>query len=205
MGDWDDFFAEDEEQAAPERQRRYRQPEWSGPPAGTAGTAVALNFVLARNEVAAILLPAVEVFRAGLLLRLAVLSAESLDELDPMMFGARHGRDDGGRLRVGVQFADGRRVASERTPSPEENEPRLSMRSGGGGAGRMAQELWLWPLPPPGLLTFVAAWPAAGLAPTGTSLESKRILAAAAEALVIFEEPSEPPPSTGDGWTAYGP
>ncbi|MGO8906438.1 MAG: hypothetical protein ACLQMH_12565 [Solirubrobacteraceae bacterium] len=64
------------------------------------------------------------------------------------------------------------------------------MRTGGGGGdGRnWKQTIWIWPLPPPGRLTFVCQSPAAGIELTRREVEAQLVLEAATRAQVIFAE-----------------
>jgi hypothetical protein len=47
---------------------------------------------------------------------------------------------------------------------------------------------WVWPLPPPGPLTFVVEWPAHGIAESRAELDTQPILDAAARAIQVFPE-----------------
>jgi hypothetical protein len=71
-------------------------------------------------------------------------------------------------LRFGIQFANGARVTntigregwqSDEPPAA----PVLRSASGSAGGGESNQQMWVWPLPPPGTLEFVCEWPAAGI------------------------------------------
>lgn len=74
-------------------------------------------------------------------------------------------------LRFGVQFADGRRVTNmDRYPFvPEDRPPDQPVLIEGGGVGSEGGgaswdlELAVQPLPPPGPLAFVCAWPGRGI------------------------------------------
>jgi hypothetical protein len=48
----------------------------------------------------------------------------------------------------------------------------LHQGGGGGGSGAFEWHDWLWPLPPPGPLVFVCAWPALALPETRTELDA---------------------------------
>ncbi len=123
-------------------------------------------------------------------------------------------------LRFGVEFADGRKAtntADQRLANlaggtmsvstfVSESEtvqvpaaPVLHLGGGGGGGGNWRQSVWIWPLPPPGRLTFVCQWPEAGIELTRNDIDAQSILDAADRAQVIFSdtEPSEPAPPSG--------
>jgi hypothetical protein len=101
-------------------------------------------------------------------------------------------------LRFGVQFADGRRVTNmDGYPYvPEElppDQPVLVEGGGlggeGGGLGRGA--FWdldqaVQPLPPPGPLAFVCAWPSRGIPETLVEIDAGLVLDAAAAAVPFF-------------------
>lgn len=67
-------------------------------------------------------------------------------------------------LRIGLQFSDGAKV----TNLPGQSHPRgraqpdgpiLFPGGRGGGTRRQSHQFWVWPLPPPGPITFVCEWP----------------------------------------------
>jgi len=101
-------------------------------------------------------------------------------------------------LRFGVEFADGRKVTNlDMYPFvPEDlsaDQPVLveggGVGSEGGRLGRGAfwdLELVVQPLPPPGPLTFVCAWPARGIPEVRAEIDAGLILGAAAAARPYF-------------------
>ncbi len=87
-------------------------------------------------------------------------------------------------FRFGVEFSDGRRATSlDRNwfdPDWQTKPPpsiHLGMTGGGGGAA-FNWQVWLWPLPPPGVLTVVCEYPQAGIALTRYEVEAAPILEA---------------------------
>jgi hypothetical protein len=115
------------------------------------------------------------------------------------------GADDDG-WRFGVRFADGRKATTfgrhlaDLHTRPE--SPVLLPRGGGAGSTEAHQELWLWPLPPPGPLTFACAWPALELPETLHELDAGPIRAAADRAVTLWPETPTTPPA-GGGWPSY--
>jgi hypothetical protein len=110
-------------------------------------------------------------------------------------------------LRFGVEFADGTKatntadeplvnpaggtigtmvMVSDSEPEPAPVAPVLRTGGGGGGGGSWRQSIWIWPLPPPGRLTFVCQWPEAGIELTRHDIDAQIILEAATRAEVIF-------------------
>lgn len=189
----------------PEERVRHRQPAWAGPPHGMLPGIVPLELVLARSELAAVYVSWLGAYPTGFEFDLMTVAAPSEDDdaLDPMLFGARrhHMRRRGtgaaipdAMLRFGVEFADGRRATNTggralpgSHAEPDEG-PVLHSGGGGGGGGRWHQEMFLWPLPPPGPLALVCEWPAAGIPLTRHDIDTGRVREAAQRAQVMFED-----------------
>jgi hypothetical protein len=101
-------------------------------------------------------------------------------------------------LRFGVGLADGRRVTNmDGYPYvPEELPPDQPVLTEGGGhdseGGRLGRgAFWdldqaVQPLPPPGPLAFVCAWPSRGIPETRVEIDAGLILDAAAAAVPYF-------------------
>jgi hypothetical protein len=101
-------------------------------------------------------------------------------------------------LRFGVQFADGRRVTNmDRYPFvPDDLPPDQPVLIEGGGVGseggRLGRgafwdlELAVQPLPPPGPLAFVCAWPGRGIPESRVEIDAGLVLDAAAAARPFF-------------------
>lgn len=171
---------------------------------------VALDLLLGRSDRAAALLSAVDVYPAGMSLRLLMLVAGELGDVDPGLFGAgRPGRNADAEpqraLCFGVQFSDGARATNLGCGSPGEpnGSVRLIPRGGGGGGGRAGQELWLWPLPPAGPLTLVCRWQEAGIDQTTVDIDAALLRDAATRARRFFDDLPPAPDLATEGWSSY--
>jgi hypothetical protein len=119
-------------------------------------------------------------------------------------FGRRDPKASGDVLRLGLLYADGRRGATTGGHGLPDDPERLVLLPGGSGgnARRWDGRFWVHPLPPAGLVTFVAAWPEFGVAETRAELDGAAIGAAAARAVNLWPEEPESGPGAGGGWSA---
>jgi len=62
--------------------------------------------------------------------------------------------------------------------------------TGGGGGAAFDWQMWLWPLPPPGALTFVCEYPQVGIALTRYEVDAAPILEAASQSIKLWEDVS---------------
>jgi hypothetical protein len=99
-------------------------------------------------------------------------------------------------LRLGVLYADGRRAATmtsrDRQAGDEASGDHLTfLEVGTGGTDRQWNgDFWVHPLPPDGLVTFVASWLLYGVAETRAELDSSVVHEAAGRAVILW--PHEP-------------
>jgi hypothetical protein len=93
-------------------------------------------------------------------------------------------------LRVGVQFADGRRATNIGGHDRPVQGPIMWPLRGGGrgraGESRFHQGYWISPLPPPGPVAVVCEWPAVGIPLVRHEIDAQLILDAAERAQTIF-------------------
>jgi hypothetical protein len=172
-----------------------------GPSSNVLGVAVPLRLVLARTEDVAVAVVDATAYPTGLEFRIAVRrrggEANAMEE-PPFPFHPRlRGREIPPELlRFGVQFSDGRKATSlgrfPRRPDEEPSDPVLLPRGGGGGGGQWDFGCWLYPLPPPGSLTFVCEWPSEGIELTRVEIDASLVLDVAERAEVLWEDGGEP-------------
>jgi hypothetical protein len=190
----------------PSRPRRplTPAPEWSGPPEGALPGVVAVELVLARNERAAVYVGRCAAYPAGFEFEVRVIAAAA--GLDPSLNGAYARRSGDGNnysemLRFGIEFSDGAHATNVRYQTPADGPPAPPYLRGMGGSGSTtswSQGFWVWPLPPPGPLTFVCEWPAADISQTRTEIDAQTVIDAGARASVVF--PGQPEPE--ESWTS---
>ncbi len=207
-----EFFEPPPPSPEPDKPARYRTPPWISAPPGTLPGVVALELVLARTDQAAICVSRISAYPSGFELALIVI-ADPNSDLDPMLFGAAHyfyRRDREAEagipdemLRFGVQFANGSKATNAAGNGPlwgldeKPTAPVMNTGDGGGGDDNWHQDIWVWPLPPPGPLTFVCQWPAAGIPLTRQKIDAQPILDASSHAQVIFSDEHLPDLPTG--------
>jgi hypothetical protein len=182
------FFEELPDPPAPPRQR---QPDWIGPPGNEAPVAVPLQLVAGRNDQAAVILGGARVYSTGIELQVTMLVRNESDWFfDPLHL--HHPRQSKSHvLRLAVVCSDGSQAEAVRSfphPGGTETGRVLSPTGGGGGQGRWSHGLWLWPLPTPGTVEVVCAWPAFGIEETRTSFDAGPLLEAAARVEVLWPE-----------------
>ncbi len=173
------------------------RPAWEGPPAGVLPALLPLRAVLVRTDQMLVVVHDFRAYPTGLLFSIGLRNRRPYDRdlqqnllLDPRHWLAsrRHQRT----LRFGIEFADGRRWSSlTQSVTDTEAEPGVPIlwtQGGGGGDGAYEMRYWLWPLPPPGDLTFHLEWPGCGIGPTSAAVSGQAIVHAAATAEVIWPD-----------------
>ncbi len=179
-------------------------PPWTGRPHGAPPGEVLSDLLLSRAERVTLSIAYLDAYPDGFELKIAAsttvawnkLSREG-DEHGPDPFG-RHWAMEGERsdvlppelLRVGVQFADGRRATNigghDRPVKGPIMWPLTGGARGGGPETSVHQRYWISPLPPAGPVSVVCEWPAVGLALVRHEIDASLILAAAGRARAIF-------------------
>lgn len=199
-------------------QRRMAPPE-NELPAG-----VGITVLLASSDDVAVGLTQVEAFSTGFRFTLAVRARRLPPEAvrgDLFMHVNSHlptGLEIplANRLLVGIEYSDGRRASTlsdewaQGSGTAMDTDRLVLVPQGGGGAElSVDQAVWVAPLPPPGDVTIVLAWPGFGIEETRTTLDGDALLAAAARSRVLWPtqaavEPAQPPapPRPASGWFA---
>lgn len=176
------------------------QPPWIGPPEGVLGGVVPQQLLIARTENVMLVASHITVFPNGIAFELSGL----IRELPPERRGLHRGLiwDEGDpetMLRIGVLFADGRRVSNinRRFPTSDEEptDPVMIEQGGGGGDRSFRQGWWVWPAPPPGALVLVAEWPALSVPESRATIDAPLIEDARTRILEVW--PSSGPSSGG--------
>jgi hypothetical protein len=163
--------------------------------------------ILARTEETVVAVTGIRAYPAGfgftLNLRLRNLHPRERRGFWPFPeFGRRRSREwPVDALRLTIEFADGRSVDNLYPPivasdTPDSDRPMLS---DGPGTGMVVsgsfRDRWIWdmeyrvrPLPPPGPLAFVCAWPGRGITSARVEVDGAAIREAADAAVTLWPD-----------------
>jgi hypothetical protein len=184
----------------PEPVQRHR-PVWMPSDAVIPGS-VPAELMLIRTEQVAVAIGSVRAYPNGfeftLHTRLRREDESGPGHADPLeLHGYRRGTQVPDEvMRLGVMYADGRRVATrsgDRWPDEDGDSEQLVLQQNGGGGGDRTWDgdMWVYPLPPEGPVTFVASWPKHGVTETRAELDGAAIREAARRAVILWpEEPA---------------
>jgi hypothetical protein len=188
-----------------------RGPVWGGPSRYVLGQAVPMTTVLVKTEEVAIAVVGVTAFPNGMMFTMRAYRRHrgrsrrdrALFQFgpDPFGYGASPLRYPGQRgelpdevFRFGVLLSDGGKATNldeawrDWGAEDAPDGPLLLQRGGGGSDDTWSQGYWLWPLPPPGDLTFVCEWPAMQIPESRTTIDTAAIRAAAAHAITLWAD-----------------
>jgi hypothetical protein len=103
-------------------------------------------------------------------------------------------------LRLGVMYADGRRVATTSEHLPGDDPERLVLQQGGGGGSSLTwdADFWVYPLPPEGPVTLVVSWLEHGITEARAELDGGAVREAAQHAVILW--PDEPASDFQTSW-----
>ncbi len=196
------------------------QPEWVGPPDNVIPGALPLELLLAASQTAVVALRGRAAYPTGfefdLVARLRALTSEDEPSAGQFLVVSPEEITDGKLpprfLRFGLEFSDGRKVTNlpGAGPGPFADPgvgPILWGRDGSGSNSAWRQSYWVWPLPPPGPLKFVCAWPAFGIPESTASVDGAVVIDAATRATVVWplEEFGSHRARGGSSWSGLQP
>lgn len=174
------------------------QPEWFGPPDAVLPGYVPDRAVLFRTADAVFVVGRFDAYRTGLefALDLYVRDGFRRGAMHDIPWERQHrpsgdpGADPDDILRFGIACSDGSSWSNLDPWYPKHDEPPAApfvmSRGGGGDRDHWRMRQWLWPLPPPGPLTFVAEWPKYGIAESQVTFDAAKLRAAADDAIDLW-------------------
>jgi hypothetical protein len=173
-------------------------PAWLGPPHNVLPGVAPMELILARTDQTVAAIASIQAYPTGfdftLSLRLRTVSVREDQQL-PHLFGPIVEADPlpDEFLRLGVQFADGRKATNlDRPPYDPQSQapdpPVLNQHGGGGGGSAWDIEYWVWPLPPAGQFAVVCEWPGREIAESRVEIDAGLILQAAGRAVTLWPE-----------------
>jgi len=182
----------------------YTTPEWWAAPEDFVAGVVPVEIVLATSNEAAVFITRIAAYPAGFEFDAELLTRKPARIGRGDFFELMHDPDrPEGEIppelvRLGIGFADGRRASSlgellggssvatmaagDEDPPDPDKDVLMTPGGGGGGPRRSTQSYWVWPLPPPGKLTFACEWPAFGIEETTMEIDADVIREAAERA-----------------------
>ena len=92
-----------------------------------------------------------------------------------------------GRLRIGLEFSDGRRGYLTRDIEPRGAFP-IRYHGGGGSPFRIRLRLWVHAVPPPGQMDLVVAWSDEGVPETRLGIPTGQIIEALGRVGPVWDE-----------------
>ena len=202
---------------SPEQLREFQRR--MGPPENELPGAIPFRAVVGRTDEFVVAIVGADAYSTGISISIAIRLRHS-DRSEPglahELFGRRHRGAGGGELLVGVGYPDGRTATNMSAAFPDPlaavDHPTLTQGGGGGGGRSFSTDYWLSPLPPPGDLTIVVAWPAHGVDETHTVIPADLIANGLAQGVELWpwessadrDDPPtpEPPVVPEGGWFA---
>ncbi len=167
------------------------QPPWAGPPPGWLAGVVASHHIVFHTDEASLSVGPFDAYPTGVLIRFRLTVRHPTgrlgDDLHDLFVRPHHrGSTSAGTLRVGMLLADGFRWDDAAGHRPPSGERHVGLHGGHGSESEAGQDLWLWPLPPPGPITFVTEWKHRGIDETRINVDAQAILEAAERAIELW-------------------
>src|ERR1700676_1361207 len=164
---------------------------WRGPAPDWTGGWIPWNLIVGYSDDALLVIREAEVYPNGIEFLFRAQFRSNAFHLNPLASRPElPGLGIEGGLHLSARFADGRRTVdlsdSRGNCASTPPGPVLVARGGSGSLSEFRIRLWLWPLPPPGLLTWSVAWPQCGVSKTDTLIDVSDINAVASQALPIW-------------------
>jgi hypothetical protein len=189
------FFDEEHLPKSAPTPRRGARPPWAGPPGNVLPAPFGGRLLVGKSEQAVVAVFGAQACATGFGVEI-LAKWRKTGRPEPvrhgLYFDSRRGPD---ALRFQIRFPDGRVAKAanrEQNPSdPDPGFPRLSPQHGAGSNGEWVERMWVWPLPPPGPMTFVCSWPVLGIPEIRAIVDAGEILTAAAGATVLWPESGE--------------
>jgi hypothetical protein len=177
----------------PPARRQPKRPAWAGAPSGVLPGGVPLEVLLVDTDLVALALTRFAAYPSGFEVQLITVTSgdDDLDVHPGFGFGrmgraGARGSDPNDDLRFGVQYADGSKSTEVGpgwgAPGRKPKGPVISQHGGSGGEDEYQQNLWVWPLPPAGPLTFAVEWRTRKIPLTTREVDATLIRAAAKRA-----------------------
>jgi hypothetical protein len=204
MGFFDDMRMPDRERD----EEDYSTPEWFAAPEDFVAGVLPLELVLGKDDEAAVFITRIAAYPAGFEFD-AELVTKKPTRGDPfeLFYNPERPRDEIPRelVRLAVGFADGRRAtsfgaalggstaialgtSSEDKPPDPSRDILMTPGAGGGSERHSTTRYWVWPLPPPGPLTFACEWPAFGIEETTVEIDAALVREAAERARSVWSD-----------------
>jgi hypothetical protein len=197
------------------------EPPWAGPPEDVLAALVPERHILWQTDRLTVMLSHMDAYLTGAVFHLRMVARRTADMLDDEWNRIHDTVFERGRsdtmaatlsdefLRVGIEFADGRRTTnigsavgawSVRRGQAPKPPSLVDIRSGGSGSDRSIaarRKAWLWPLPPPEPFDLAIEWPALAVPVTRATIDGAAIVAAAEHVAPLWSAGAEP-------WTVNG-
>jgi hypothetical protein len=159
---------------------------WLGPPLDEFPREVAGPVVLVHTRDTAVAVGGIRAYSTGFTFELMIRLRRPLEA--GHLFDSMRQRGGDGAVMVGARFAGGRAATLDGDVPADGDPPALLVRAGGSGGTDTEWHgtFWAWPLPPPGPLALVFAWPERAIGETVVEIDGGTVRDAAAEVMSLW-------------------